>query len=534
MVLSHPSLVILLAGVAVMMFGMSIASDSLQKLAANPVRDLLGRMANRHYLTILVGVVLTILLQSSGAVTSMLVGLGSAGVITLSEVMGVIIGSAIGTTFTVQLISFNVAQYGLGIFTLAFVGYFASKKRTVRNVSGAIMGFGLIFFGIELIGQGTKIFLELDFMVKGFTYLSHYPIAAFLVATTFSAFVHSSAVTIGFAMGLASSGVISLYDALFWVYGANVGTTFTALLAAVGGNHVGKQVAWAHFFYKIISVAIFSLISEPFSRWVASANVTRDIANVHTVYNIFAAIAFYPFIGLGAKVIEKLMPRPDSEREFKVQFIDRATYQSATLALGYAKRELLRMGDMVVEMIRSSIQLYEGDDPELVDKIRAMDTRVDMLHKEINMFLLDYANESEVGVDKKVIQMISFGSDLESAADVVDNNIVELAQKMNALKLTFSTVGWKEIQELHAKVLKVAELSLSCFQMEDASLADEVIELKRQVRMAERQMRESHIDRLGRGLKESINTSSVHLDTLGDYRRIVGLFSNHLYRYREK
>lgn len=529
--MGHGSLMMVCGGVAFFMYGMSLAAESLQKLAANRIRHLLSKVAGKGYLAVGVGILMTIFLQSSGAVTSMLVGLGSAGVIRLSEVMGIIIGSAVGSTVTVQLISFNVAQFGLPIFVICYTIYFVTKRRRIRYVLSTLMGFGLIFFGLELISSGAKVFAEFDLFVRAFSYLNQYPFATFMVATIFSAFAHSSAITVGIAMGLASAKVIDLHDAMFWVYGANVGTTSTALLASLGGNFIGRQVAWAHFFYRILSVALFALFTDPFVAWIQGSVVARDIANAHTIYNIFAAVIFYPFINIGSRLMEKVIPRPESEREFGVKFIDRVTYQSPAIALSYAKRELLRMGDILIEMLKDSISLFAVDDPDLVDRVRKDDNKVDLLNREINLFLLEYANENNQGVDQRVIEMISFGSDLESAADVIDNSILDLAGKMHSLKLKFSGVGWKEIQELHAQVVKVAELSLSCFQLEDRALAEQVVDLKRQIRIAERQMRESHIDRLAQGLKESINTSSIHLDILGDYRRVVSLLANHAYKY---
>ena len=222
------------------MHGMTLASNALQQIMANRVREVLSKISKHNYLTVLVGIILTVLLQSSGAVTSMLVGLGTAGVVTLTQVMGIIIGTTVGTTLTVQLISFNISQFGLPVFVLAFSIYFLSSNKTFKNVLSVFMGFGLIFFGIELIGIGTKVFINLDEFKPFFKYLSDYPLATIVVSTLFSGFVHNSAVTIGFAISLASSGVISMMDAMYWVYGANIGTTSTGLLASSGGNYVGR------------------------------------------------------------------------------------------------------------------------------------------------------------------------------------------------------------------------------------------------------------------------------------------------------
>ncbi len=527
---AHSSFIITLAGISIFMFGMSLASDHLQKLLANRMRDLLAKLSENHFYGILVGVGLTLMIQSSGAVTSMLVGLGSAGVVSLSQVMSVILGTTIGTTFTVQLLSFNVAQYGMSIFSFSFVIYFLTQKRALKNVMAVIMGFGLIFWGLELIGIGTNTLRQAKFFMELIDFLKENPLVTILVTSIFTAIVHSSAVTIGFAMSLASTGAIELYDAVFWVYGANIGTTATALLAAAGGNYVGKQVAWAHCLYKVIGVAIFYLFTSQMAELILSSNIERDVANVHTAFNFLAAIIFYPFIMRGAVLIEKLFPPSKKEKQFGVKYLDRGDFQSATVAIAHAERELFRMGDIVATMVRDSIDLFVDENPDIEDSIRERDNKVDLLNKEINLFLARYMDEVEGGgVNKQMMRIMSFASELESAADVIDNNILALSQKKHALKLEFSKEGWAELYELHGEVTKIAPMTISCFQLQDAKLAEKLLKTKRKVRNLEKKMKMSHIERIVKGQKDSINTSSIHLDVLGEYRRIVSLLTNHIY-----
>jgi phosphate:Na+ symporter len=258
----------------------------------------------------------------------MLVGLGSAGVFGLQQVMSVILGSTVGTTFTVQLLSLNVAQYGLPIFAVSFTIFFLAKNRILKQVMATAMGFGLIFFGLEMIGFGTQELRNVQTFSAFLRSLNENPFLALLVTATFTGIVHSSAVTIGFAMALTVSGQISLVDAVYWVYGANIGTTATALLASFGGNYVGRQVAWAHCFYKIVSVLLFLPFTEQLANLFGSDSPQRDLANIHTAFNVGAAAVFYPFIKHGSRLIEKVFPPSESEKEFTVKFLDRGNYQS--------------------------------------------------------------------------------------------------------------------------------------------------------------------------------------------------------------
>ncbi len=515
------------------MYGSILVSENLQKIVGNRVRELMGKISQNNFLSILVGVVLTVCLQSSGAVTMLLIGLGSANVITLNQVMGVIIGSSIGTTVTVQLISYNVAQYGLPIFTLGFLGYFLAKKPIAKNWMGIIMGFGLVFFGLEYMGKGTEAINHISLLKEIFIRLSKEPILTLIASMAFTAFIHSSAVTIGLAMSLASQNVISLTDAIFWVYGANIGTTATGLMGAVGGNYIGRQVAWANFFYKFISASLLIPFTDYFVQFLTAwhTNTFRAIADAHTIYNILAAIVFYPLINVGARVFEKLIQPAPHERKFGVKYLDRTNYQDSTLAMAYARREILRMGDIVVGMIRDSIKVLDHEDTEMMDSTKENDNKVDLLMREIKLYLVKYANEAVGGIDQLVFNLISVASDLEAAADVIDNNILELAHKKNRLKVDFSKEGWEEIKQFHGMTVELATISMSCFEMQDSTLAQKVVDMKRLMRKKEKEFREHHIERLNKGLKDTINTSSIHLDLLADYRRVVGLFSNHAYDY---
>lgn len=520
--------VVLLAGVCFFLYGSSMVSGSLEKLMATRITTLMNKLSSSQFLSIGVGIGLTTILQSSGAVTSMLVGLGRAGVVKLPQVMGVIIGTAIGSTLTVQLISFDLGHIALPMFTLGFIFYFAVKKPAVKNVALVIMGFALLFMGLKMISISSHYFAKLDFLAELFQSLRDNVFYSFLLSTIFCVLVQSSAVTIGLAMGLAGAGVISTQDAMIWVYGANIGTTSTALMASAGSNYIGKQVAWAHFFYKTASVLIFYPVTEYFLQAVESFTTTpsRIIANSHFFFNISSALIFFPFIKKGTELIQKMYPKTSAD-EFGAEFLTMDNYQTSSLAVSYAQREIMRMADIVLNMIKDSVHLFETEDPGLVQSIKDRDNQVDFLYREIKMFLLGHANKSTTEVHQSIMNMIMFISDLERAADSIDINIRTLAIKKHALKLEFSTEGLIEIQSMHAQVVKVASMGINAY--DNPQMCELAILLKRDLAKLEITFRENHILRLNRGLKESINTSSIHLDLLSEYRRIASLLCNHAY-----
>jgi phosphate:Na+ symporter len=390
------------------------------------------------------------------------------------------------------------------------------------------MGFALIFVGLKMISTSAHYFAQLEILSDFLHSIRANPFYSFSASMIFCAFVQSSAVTIGIAMSLASAGVISVQDAMLWVYGANIGTTSTALFASVGSNYIGKQVAWAHFFYKAVSVLIFYPFTSYFMEYinVFHASASRTVANAHFFFNIASALIFFPFIKKGAELIEKMFPKSASD-EFGTEFLTMNTYQNSSLAISYAQREIMRMADIVVNMIKDSVHLFETDDRNLVQSIKDRDNQVDFLYREIKMFLLDHANKSNTIVHQNVMNMIMFISDLERAADSIDINIRTLAIKKHALKLEFSSQGLHEIQEMHSQVVKVASMGINAY--DNPQMCELAIQLKRDLAKLEISYRENHISRLNQGLRESINTSSIHLDLLSEYRRIASLLCNHAY-----
>lgn len=521
---------LLLGGIAIFMYGMTLASHSLEKLLASRISRLLNRLNKSQMLAIVVGVSLTTLLQSSGAVTSMLVGLGSAKVISLPQVMGVIIGSAVGTTLTVQLISFDLSQYALPLLFLSFTVYFFAKKPGIKNIMLVGVGFGFLFLGLGLISSSAHAIANAPWIESSLESLRANKMLALTLGCLFCACVQSSAVTVGLAMTLAQAGVLDLDQAMYWVYGANIGTTSVALIAATGSNHIGRQVAWAHFFYKFVSVLIFLI--PPVHMGLMhllgffDVGVFRAIANGHLWFNLISALIFFPFIRPAARVIEKMFPK-DVKDEFGTEFLRLNNYQSSALAVSYANREIQRTADLVLSMIQDSVKLFQRDDRALLESIRDRDNKVDFLYRETKMFLLDHANKSNTVVHQSIMNMIMFLSDLERAADAIDINLCQLAIKKNALKLEFSDEGWREIQTMHSEVVKVAMLAINAYQQRE--LCEQAIQHKRELARLEIQMREHHIERLNRGLRETINTSSIHLDLLSEYKRIASLLCTHAY-----
>jgi phosphate:Na+ symporter len=215
--------------------------------------------------------------------------------------------------------------------------------------------------------------------------------------------------------------------------------------------------------------------------------------------------------------------------QYSVKYLKKNDWESPSVSVAHAEREALRMADVVTSMIEDSLKLFRRDNPDMVENMRRRDDRADLLARELNLYLAQQLDQAPEGLRKQMLKLMYFVTDLEAAADVVDNQLIELAQKKHHLRVNFSEEGWKDLEEISNAVLHVSQMSIACFQTQDKDLAAKVIFHKRNIRRLEQKMRESHVSRLVKGTPESIITSSIHLDVLGEYRRIVGLMSNHVY-----
>jgi phosphate:Na+ symporter len=524
--------VILISGVTFLIFGLSLASDSLQQLAANQIRKILNQLRDNAYMGVMVGALLTLLMQSAGAVTATLVNLGTARVLTLGQVMSVILGSAVGASLTVWLISLHISSFGLPLFIIGFSVSFLGKSTQVKRWFELLMAIGLMFFGLELIGLGGKAFQAIPEFGEVIHFLHENWLVGFVVSAVLTSLFHSSTAMLGIVMGLVSSGAMTVGESVVFIYGANIGTTSTALMAAMNANYLGRRIAWANLLFRIAAVVIFIPFAGPTAKFVSSlgGGPSSEIAIFYLILNLAGVVVFFPLRHFGVVLVEKFVTPREGEEEFGVRFLKRSNYESFSLALAHAKREMLEMGDIVFQMAEAAIEVLHGNDPDLLVKVKGLDDKVDMLLREIKLFLIRISELAPEGMNQTVVDMISFGVDLEGAADIIDHHLVDLAKKKRKQHLEFSSEAWCDLEELHQTALRTVSLAITYFQTEDAKLGAQLIELKHRAREIEKRSRESHISRLGRDGNESFGTSAIYLETLNTYLQLVELLSRHAQR----
>jgi phosphate:Na+ symporter len=511
-------------GMALLLYGIQLAGDSLQRAAGARLRSLLTGLSRNRLTALLSGAAVTAIIQSSAATTVMLIGFVSAGLMAFRQTLGVILGADIGTTFTVQLIAFKITDYAVLLIGLGFTVMFLGGRRITKDLGQAILGFGLVFLGLKLILDGAAPLRDNPLAVQLLAAVADSPTIAVLTAAVFSALVHSSAATIGLALALASEGLLHLGGGVAIVLGANIGTAVTALMASVGTSAEAKRVAVAHIAFKVLGVALVFPFIGPFTTLVAgsAADPARQIANAHTFFNIGISLFFLPFAGVATRAIEAVVPDDQpGENPFRTRYLDERSLDQPSLALGQATREALRMADVVQGMLRDVPTVFTKNDQELLEEVERRDDQADFLEREIKLFLARLRREA-MGADlsRREIGLISFIGNLENIGDIIDKNLMELARKKLYHARRFSEAGWAEILEFHGMVTKNLERALAAFAAGDRALAQEVLDQRPVMRQRERDLRESHLHRLRAGLAESLETSEIHLDILTNLKRI--------------
>jgi phosphate:Na+ symporter len=516
-------------GLAIFLHGLTLARDGLQTLAGDKLRSILFALSSNRVVGLVSGAVVTTIVQSSTAVTVMLVGFAASSLMSLPQAMAIVLGADIGTTITVQLIAFRLSRYALGVVALGFALRFSSRARRPRYAGKAILGFGLLFFGMTLMGDATAPLRGSQAFLSVLQHLASEPLAGLAVGAALTVLMQGSAPTIGLLIALASAGSMHLAAAMPLVLGANLGSTVLPIVAAAGQPAAGKRVAFAHAVFKLLGVAGCLPFLGDFTRIVASTThgEARQIANAHTLFNVLNALAFLPLVGVSARLLSRFYaPREEAER-FGPRYLDPRAVESPALALGNAQRELMRMADIVADMVKGCIRPFQQDDLHVAAEVEGLDDRVDILDREIRLYLARLSQESMTREQaERQMELISLSNDLENVGDIVNRNVLVLARKKVSRGLAFSKEGWAELVDFHGKVCENFDLALVAYSSGDEEIVRKVLHHRERLVEIEESLREKHIARLNQGLRESIETSSVHLDLLANLRLVNDQIGN--------
>jgi len=525
----NTDLITLLGGTALLVFSMDELASSVRYLSGSRFRTWINSFAGNRFSSVLLGSLLSMLLSSSGAVTVMLVGLANSRLLTLEQVFSVMLGASIGTTVIVHLVAFNVSKYGLLFILGGVVLEVVSDSEKTNRLAKALLYLGLVFFSMSLVVSAGKGLESNELFQFSIEYFKDRPLFSLLASATLTAFVHSSAATIAFVMSLMMTRQSNVFEAIPWILGANLGTTMTAYIASLKGGVLGKQAAVGNLLCKVVGVALLFPVSQKLGEVAVSVggDVSRQIATAHTLFNVFVAVVFLPFIPIGVSLVRKLVPPKESEGEFSFQYLDPKTLDAPELALAQAQREILRLSDIAQKMVEKCLNVFVSGSHQEIESIKSMDQVADFLNRGIKMYLtkLSQKDMSPEQVQKE-FELVLRTNDLENIGDIVDKNILELAKKNIKKGYTFSKEGWNEMVRFHQKVVECVSLSTAYFSTRDRGVLAKLRVLHEQIQDMTIDLSEQHVQRLHRGVKESLDTTSVHLDLLGNLERISDLSVN--------
>jgi phosphate:Na+ symporter len=511
-------------GLVLFMFGIRFCSRGLQKAAGTKLKQMLWSLTDNRFKGLGVGILVTAIVQSSTATTVMLVSLTNAGLVSLSQVLGVILGADIGTTITVQLIAFKLSDYCLALVVAGFLAMMIAGKRPWRYYPQIVFGFGLIFFGMKLTADSLLPLKSMPWFLALFAGMGSLPLLGVLIGVMFTLLVRSSAVTIGIMLTLAFQDLIALPAAMPIIIGANIGTCGAALMAAWGGNQESIKVAWGHTIFKVLAGIAALIFIAPFIALVQrfGGDAARQIANAHTIFNVLASLLFLPWLKPFGKFLNQMIPMVSPEQKtFAPKYLDDRALETPSLAIGQVSQELLRMADLVRDMLVRSCEVLEKNDISLRNQLVADDDKVDLLEEAITPFVVKITQEDLSGdQSSRGVELLYIVNDIENIGDVISKNIMGHAAKKIEQHLAFSEGGLDEIRSLYRETLATLDLAIGALASGDLELARNAHNRKDQVLALKKELYKKHLGRLQAGFKESRETSTMHLDLLSDFERI--------------
>ena len=519
-------LFIFFGGLGIFLFSIKYMGDALQKAAGDKLRGILDRFTTNPFMGVLVGIVVTVLIQSSSGTTVIVVGLVSAGFMTLRQAIGVIMGANIGTTVTAFIIGLDVGAYALPIMAVGAAMIFFFKKNQIQNIGQVIFGFGGLFYGLELMSEGMKPLRESQAFIDLTINLSEMPILGVLVGTIFTVIVQSSSATVAILQGLYAEDILNLQASLPVLFGDNIGTTITAVLAALGTSIAARRAAAVHVLFNIVGTIIFMILIIPFTayvEWISGVLALEpkmQIAFAHGSFNVANTIIQFPLIGAWAYLVTKVIPGEEVLIEFKPKHLDPNFIEaSPSIALGQAKEEILRMGQYAVQGLEESYAYLKTKNKKNAETGYQLEDAINNLDSKITDYLILISAESlSAGDSNRHTVLMDTVRDIERIGDHFEN-IIELIDYQENNRVILSEDALEDLTEMFTLTIATVQKSLDALDTTNHELAREVAQQEDLIDKMERKFRKKHILRLTEGLC-SAQAGIVFVDIVSNLERI--------------
>jgi phosphate:Na+ symporter len=514
----------LLGGVALLLWGLHMVHSGIVRAFGSDLRRFLGTALRNRFLAFLAGIIVTALLQSSTATGLMTASFVTGGAVDLVPALAIMLGANVGTTLIVQALSFNVTAIAPLLFLVGVIAFKRGGQTRTRDLGRVAIGIGLMLLSLHILldtlapAEQAPVIRSLLAAITGDTLL------CVLMAAVLTWLAHSSVTVLLLIMSLAYSNFVTPVAALALTLGANLGSAVNPVIEGGSSNPASYRLPLGNLLNRMIGCALVLPFLHPMADALSrfEPNASRMTADFHTVFNLVLAGVFIFPLGWVASMLARFLPeRAKSNNPATPLYLDETALGTPSVALACAEREVLHLGDIVETMLRQAMTALMTDDRRLVAEISRTDNTVDKLDEAVKLYVTRLTRESLDERDgHRAMEIISFSINLEHIGDIIDKNLMELAQKKIKRKLAFSKQGSAELEAFHQEVVGNLNLAFSVFMSGDVRIARQLIAEKASLRTAELVAAESHLVRLRERRPESIESSSLHLDVLRDLKRI--------------
>ncbi len=514
----------LFGGLAIFLHGMEGMSEALRLMAGSRLRKILLRLTGNRFTGAATGAGITAVIQSSSVTTVLVVGFISSQLMTLQQAIGVIMGANVGTTITAQIIAFKVTDYALVAVAVGFLTAVASKSEKTKAKGEALLGLGLVFFGMSIMGDAMSPLRTFQPFIDLMTAMSN-PFLGMAVGTLFTALIQSSSATTSLVIVLASQDLVPLDAGIALIFGANIGTSITAWLASLGKPRDALRAAYVHTLFNVLGV----LLWLPFIGLLASVvesiggGTAREIANAHTIFNVSNTLVFIWFTKQMATLVKKLAPDRPVEEEAIIQarYLDRALLVTPGLALDRARLEMLRMADRIRGMYAAILPGLLTADRQFLLDIEQMDDEVDALHGHIITYLGEVSRSKlDEESTNELLALMTVVNDLEAIGDIIETNLVSLGLARLDNDLVVSSETSAVITEFHATVAEALDHAMLAVTQKNEMAAHQVSAMKKTINSMETAAIQHEARRLVADRADRVDLYRLETDVISNLKRV--------------
>ncbi len=522
----------LIGGLGLFLYGITIMSTGLQKVAGNRLRSIVGMLTSNPFMAVVVGAITTVIVQSSSATTVMIVGFVNAGIMTLTQAIGVIMGANIGTTVTAQIISLKLDPYASIIVGIAVGIWLFSKSPRIKQIAEVFIGFGVLFLGMKFMSDVLGPLGEYEGFRNILINLGEHQFLGVLAGTLVTAVLQSSSASVGILLALTSQGLVPISSGLPILFGINIGTTITTVLSGIGASRAAKRAAAVHVMFNIFGTIIFVVLLQKPLYWIITMinpgttahAISRQIVNAHAIFNITNTIIMIPFSGTLVYLTDKFISGKEEVVE-GIRYIDDRMLGTPPIALVNAMKETLHMGNMAKTSLENALGAIFDRDQDKINETLHIEKIINGMEREISIYLVKLSN-TNISIENRetVDGLFNTINDIERVGDHAEN-LVELAQELIDNQLVFSDKAMEELKHMSDLVLRSYIDALAALKSVDGDLATSVLEMESRTDYLERTLRENHIGRLSAG--QCIPSSGiVFVDIISNLERIADHSSN--------